>query len=209
LFLEQVNSSNFLVLEQKVMVEALEVSKRSRSMTRESLLNAAGEVVLRSGTDALTLDAVAKEAGVSKGGLLYHFPNKDALLTSMVANLLDQFEQLMEIELIREANLNAKGAWLRAYIRAGDIFDRQNTAIQTGLLAAVAKDSKLLRPYQEASIRWHQQASNCGVAPLKVGIILLAADGLSWNQLLGITCISDEERSQLIEELIRMTYADD
>ncbi|MBD2176402.1 TetR/AcrR family transcriptional regulator [Pseudanabaena sp. FACHB-1998] len=191
------------------MTEALEIGKRSRSATRESLLNAAGEVVLRLGADALTLDAVAKEAGVSKGGLLYHFPNKDALLTSMVANLIAEFEQLLEIELNREGDLTIKGSWLRAYIRAGDIFDRQNAAIQSGLLAAFTKDSKLLQPYQEASIRWHQQACNCGLAPLKVGIILLAADGLSWNQLLGLNCISDDQRSQLIEELIRMTYTDE
>jgi AcrR family transcriptional regulator len=189
------------------MAEGLEVGKRSA--TRESLLNAAGEVVLRSGADSLTLEAVAKEAGVSKGGLLYHFPNKEALLTSMVANLIAKFEQLLELELTREGDLTAKGAWLRAYIRAGDLFDRQNAAIQSGLLAAVAKDSKFLQPYQEASIRWDQQACNCGVAPLKAGVILLAADGLSWNQLLGINCISDGERSQVISELIRMTYADD
>lgn len=191
------------------MAEALEIGKRSRSATRESLLNAAGEVVLRFGADALTLDAVAKEAGVSKGGLLYHFPNKEALLTSMVANLIAEFEQLLEIELVREGDLTAKGAWLRAYIRAGDTFDRQNAAIQTGLLAAVAKDSKLLQPFQEACNQWHQQACNCGIAPLKAGIILLAADGLSWNQLLGLNCISDDERSQVIAELIRMTYSDD
>jgi AcrR family transcriptional regulator len=191
------------------MAEALEVGKRSRSATRESLLNAAGEVVLRLGSDALTLDAVAKEAGVSKGGLLYHFPNKDALLTSMVANLIVEFEKLLEIELDIEGDLTAKGAWVRAYIRAGDIFDRQNAAIQSGLLAAVAKDSRLLQPYQEASMRWHQQVSNSGITPLKAGVILLAADGLSWNQLLGLNCISDEERSQVIEELIRMTYADE
>lgn len=191
------------------MAEALEVGKRSRSATRESLLNAAGEVILRFGSDALTLDAVAKEAGVSKGGLLYHFPNKEALLTGMIANLIVEFEQLLEIELDREDDLTIKGAWLRAFIRAGYKFDRQNAAIQSGLLAAVAKDSKLLQPYQEAAARWHQQACNCGLAPLKVGIILLAADGLSLNQLLGLNCIPDDQRSQLIEELIRMTYTDE
>jgi AcrR family transcriptional regulator len=191
------------------MPDNTSVATKKRSVTRESLLNAAGEVVLRLGADALTLDAVAKEAGVSKGGLLYHFPNKEALLTSMVANLIAEFEQLLELELTREGDLTAKGAWLRAYIRAGDAFDCQSAAIQSGLLAAVAKDSKLLQPYQEASIRWHQQVSNCGIAPLKAGVILLASDGLSWNQLLGLNCISDEERSQVIGELIRMTYTDD
>jgi AcrR family transcriptional regulator len=193
---------------QQAMAAGSEAGKRSRSATRETLLNAAGEVVLRLGADALTLDAVAKEAGVSKGGLLYHFANKEALLTGMVANLIAQFEQLLETELVREGALTAKGAWLRAYIRATDIFDRQNMALQSGLLAAVSKDSELLQPFQAACARWRQQACNCGIDPLKAGIILLAVDGLSTNQLFGITCISEEERSQVIAELIRMTDAD-
>jgi AcrR family transcriptional regulator len=191
------------------MSDNTSVATKKRSVTRESLLNAAGEVVLRSGADALTLDAVAKEAGVSKGGLLYHFPSKDSLLTSMVENLIEQFEQFLEIETVREENPTAKGAWLRAYIRATDLFDRQNAAIQSGLLAAIAKDSKLLQPLQEASKRWQQKAYNCGISPLKAGIILLAMDGLSLNQLLSISCIDDKERSQVIAELIRMTYSDD
>ena len=41
--------------------------------TRRRLLDAATAVVRRDGARALTLDAVAAEAGVSKGGLLYHF----------------------------------------------------------------------------------------------------------------------------------------
>lgn len=190
------------------MVEVSGAKKRSRSATRESLLQAAGDVVLRLGADALTLDAVAKEAGVSKGGLLYHFPNKDALLMGMVAHLIAQFEQLLESQLVRESNLDVPGAWLRAFIRAEDAFDCQNAALQSGLLAAVSKNSALLEPLHAASARWHQKARKCGVDPLKAEIILLAADGLSWNQLLGLTCISEEERSQVIAELIRMTYTD-
>lgn len=191
------------------MIGTLELGKRSRSATKELLLSAAGLVVLRSGADALTLDAVAKEAGVSKGGLLYHFPSKDALLTSMVANLIEQFEQLLEIELNRVEDITTKGTWLRAYIRATDLFDRQNAAIQSGLLAAVARDSKLIQPLQEASKRWQQAAYNCGITTLKASIILLAMDGLSLNQLLRISRIDEQERSQLVAELIRMTYDDD
>ncbi|MFM7601110.1 MAG: TetR/AcrR family transcriptional regulator [Pseudanabaena sp.] len=191
------------------MTDNASVATKKRSLTRESLLNAAGAVVLRLGADALTLEAVAKEAGVSKGGLLYHFPSKDSLLTSIVENLIEQFEKSLEIEIAREGNPSVKGAWLRAFIRASDLFDRQNAAIQSGLLAAIAKHSKLVQPVQEASKRWQQKAYNCGIIPLKASIILLAMDGLSLNQLLSISTIDDQERSQVVAELIRMTYSDD
>lgn len=52
--------------------------------TRESILKAAISVLARSGPNSLTLEQVAEEASVSKGGLLYHFPGKEALLAALV-----------------------------------------------------------------------------------------------------------------------------
>ena len=43
------------------------------SSSREKILDAAVQVAIRDGILAMTLDAVAREAGVSKGGLIYHF----------------------------------------------------------------------------------------------------------------------------------------
>ncbi|PMB02210.1 hypothetical protein CEN49_26140, partial [Fischerella thermalis CCMEE 5273] len=40
--------------------------------TREVILKSANQIVKEQGFTSLTLDAVAKHAGVSKGGLLYH-----------------------------------------------------------------------------------------------------------------------------------------
>ena len=50
----------------------------------EKILESAERVVASNGVPGLTLDAVAKHAGVSKGGLLHHFPSKNALLSALV-----------------------------------------------------------------------------------------------------------------------------
>jgi AcrR family transcriptional regulator len=47
---------------------------------REEILDATEAVIGREGVAGLTLDAVAAECDVSKGGLLHHFPSKDALV---------------------------------------------------------------------------------------------------------------------------------
>ena len=57
---------------------------------RDRLLSAAEQVVARDGVRNLTLEAVAHEAGVSKGGLLYHFPTKSSLITAIVERLADR-----------------------------------------------------------------------------------------------------------------------
>lgn len=56
---------------------------RKQTIDRGALLDAAERVVLRDGAGQLTMDAVAAEAGVSKGGVLYAFPSKDALIDAL------------------------------------------------------------------------------------------------------------------------------
>ena len=46
------------------------------SETRDRILDALQRILVRKGTAAVTLESVAAEAGVSKGGLLYHFRSK-------------------------------------------------------------------------------------------------------------------------------------
>ena len=56
---------------------------RKQTIDRGALLDAAERVVLRDGAGQLTMDGVAAEAGVSKGGVLYAFPSKDALIDAL------------------------------------------------------------------------------------------------------------------------------
>ena len=58
--------------------------ERRRSRTREEILDAARTVLLANGVAAMTLEAVATEAGMSKTGLYYYFPSKDALVFELV-----------------------------------------------------------------------------------------------------------------------------
>lgn len=56
---------------------------------RDLLLDAAESVAVREGVARLTFDAVAAEAGVSKGGLLHYFASKEQLIEAMVQRSAD------------------------------------------------------------------------------------------------------------------------
>ncbi len=60
----------------------------ARPSARERILDALSTVVVRNGVAAATLDAVCAEAQVSKGGLLYHFPSRDALFDGLRQRLM-------------------------------------------------------------------------------------------------------------------------
>ncbi|GAA3189619.1 hypothetical protein GCM10020255_087930 [Rhodococcus baikonurensis] len=64
--------------------------------TRDRILDALEKLLLVSGVAQVTLEGVAAEAGVSKGGLLYHFPSKEALLAAMVRRLGERSDQQLE-----------------------------------------------------------------------------------------------------------------
>lgn len=58
--------------------------QRRRDRSREDILAAARVVLLRDGIAAVTLDAVAREAGISKTGLYYYFASKELLVFELV-----------------------------------------------------------------------------------------------------------------------------
>ncbi|GLY50844.1 TetR/AcrR family transcriptional regulator [Lentzea sp. NBRC 102530] len=66
------------------------VAGRTPEDTRRALLDAAGTCIRARGTSA-TLDHIAKETGVSKGGLLHHFATKEDLVRALAQDLFDRF----------------------------------------------------------------------------------------------------------------------
>lgn len=68
---------------------------RKPKITRAGLLEFAEDIVNNEGPQALTIDALAKAAGVSKGGVQYSFASKDELITALIDRWNEQFDALM------------------------------------------------------------------------------------------------------------------
>ena len=173
------------------------------STTKYTILQAACRLIQREGVGRLTLDAVAHEAGVSKGGLLYHFPNKEALVEGMVRYLLDEFEQAIGRAYEREASTS--GAWLRAYIRASTGDDYEDIDNASALLAAAANNPALLEPLREQYLKWQEQTEHDGLPPSRATIIRLALDGLWFADMFGFASPTGKLREQVIAELFALT----
>ena len=107
----------------------------------------------------LTLDAAAAEAGLSKGGVLYHFPTRDALVAGMVAKIIEEFDRDIDGRLEDDEE---PGRFLRAYIGAtmepGAPHPDRQDRLGAALIAAAAAQPELLRPLQEAADRWQDGA---------------------------------------------------
>jgi AcrR family transcriptional regulator len=62
--------------------------RERRARTRAALLRAAGRVFAEHGFHQATLEAVAAEAGVSKGALYHYFPSKEQLFLALLEDRL-------------------------------------------------------------------------------------------------------------------------
>ncbi len=90
--------------------------KKQPEAVRRALLDAAARLAEEQGFAAVTVQAVAQAAGVTKGGLFHHFINKQALIKGMVADQLDQLDAAIDARIAVDPVAHA--CFTRAYIEA-------------------------------------------------------------------------------------------
>jgi AcrR family transcriptional regulator len=178
----------------------------NRNSRKDELLRAAASVVARSGPATLTLDAVAAEAGVSKGGVLYHFPTKEALILALIEAEIEAFEKLVEKEV--SADGRAPGAFARAYVRAtvAGIAGNGDSGF-CGVAAAFANDEAILGRYREQTAAWRARFLSDGLQPGKAEAIRIAADGLWYASVIGAALPGAEGLIALEAELLALAGA--
>ena len=159
--------------------------------TKIELLDHAVEVLRRG--DALTLDAVAREAGLTKPGVVHHFGTKEVLTVAVVNRIIDRWEADLHTRASTDAEAIDK---LRAYVDYalnGD-FDSSDLA----LLADVNLRERLSALWAERLTPW--LGSNIDTDPASRASLRAArllADGAWFNTALGIPTVRDDERSVL------------
>lgn len=175
------------------------------SQTRTDLIYAANQVLLQAGANQLTLEAVAQFAGVSKGGLLYHFPNKEALIQGMIDYYLELFEARIETYLRTLGDAPKPGNWLRAYVLASLDAPPDEIAVSSALLAAIAYKPELLEPMQARYKVWQARIeAEAGDNLALATIIRLAVDGLWIDDLFGMASPDPKLRADIQTVLLKL-----
>lgn len=78
------------------------------------MLDCTSRIAAEQGLNAVTVQAVAAAAGVTKGGLFHHFSSKEKLIEAVVRDQLDQFDAAIEERLTADGNTH--GCFTRAYV---------------------------------------------------------------------------------------------
>ncbi|MGA9466832.1 MAG: TetR/AcrR family transcriptional regulator [Exiguobacterium marinum] len=173
------------------------------NITKQKLLDAATDIIMNHGVHQLTLDEVAKTAGISKGGLLYHYPSKEALMTAMVERLQQEQNELY-VSLQQEGH-----GPVEAFVR---LFDEtklhpERATIQIDVEKMIAFLT-LFAVDQEYADRWKhdldtffaqfQQTAD----PVETMIVRYALEGMMMSEHFGVGVPPTELKQAIIERLI-------
>jgi len=91
--------------------------KLSKEIRIESILTAAVEEFLEKGYEGASVDAIAKRAGVSKGGLYYHFTNKEVVLMEANRKLSEPIMDVIEKTYQNESAINGLKVYVKEYLK--------------------------------------------------------------------------------------------
>lgn len=168
--------------------------------TRQAGIQAALAIISRDGAKQLTFDAMARESGISKGGLMHQFPNKGAVLKALLDHQVEYFEQFSRKFLATTAD-----TWAEPTLAAEMATLREAVATPANLVAAILaaqlEDPSLLSDARQFTA---EKARAIAAEAADIDLALLrwtAARGLVLSVVLGLCPFSDAERARLFNRL--------
>ncbi len=172
---------------------------RTRKISPDDILDAAERVVVRSGAAALSIDAVAREAGVSKSRVVYDHKTKSELLRTLV-------ERRVKAEFSRVREFEAENAHTPHPQLFGRIASAKKTLDETERAVAVAICASMSSEegVQDIMREWLQadfDAMSAGPRARAAKMAFLALYGFFTTEIFNFHVWSDSERQQILEDI--------
>jgi len=176
---------------------------------RTRILDAAETIIRARGVAGLTLEAAAREAGVSKGGLLYHFASKEVLLTG----LLNRMAEFVDADFRRVLDSIPPGPGRATRAVLSWTFDHPEMVCQhheraaAVFLAAFHHDPALLDPVRAVFARIRDLLRQDGLPPGAALAVMAACDGLFMADIFGMYTLDEAESATIRAALERLLVA--
>lgn len=169
---------------------------RKRTIDRGETLDAIEAVVKEAGFAGLSLEAVARKAGISKASVLYDFQSKSELIAAFIKSRLD--DKQAHVACLATAR-TGPNAWLCAVLEAcAETPSEEDMATATVVAAAMGSDPQcrqLMRDrFSEDLCQIRNQAEDEDQALLA----WLALNGIMSMEYLGFYRFAPGERRRLI-----------
>jgi AcrR family transcriptional regulator len=169
--------------------------KKEPQENRQLILDSAMELAATKGLQRLTLDAVAKEANISKGGLLHHFPRKELLIEELFNERLRDFSEALNRE--KKPGISPVIAFLITAMNE-ELNPRRLKSMQV-LSQTIAYNEY----YRDLFRKWYREhVVNISDSTPAELIAMLTADGLLLSNSFGGIHNLDPQQKQQITQIL-------
>lgn len=169
--------------------------------TRAAAIQAALAIIARDGAGRLTLDAIARESGMSKGALMHQFHTKEAVLKALLEHQVAHFEAFSRRYLEEHAGtlpqpqLAVQIATLREAVASSQ-------PVALAILGAVAQEPNLLSITRDDDAARLEAIKAEAPDPDLALLRWAAAQGLALSSLFGLSPLPPADRERLFDRLL-------
>jgi AcrR family transcriptional regulator len=175
--------------------------KKDPEASKQLILHTAAEIGANADWHQVTFQAIADKTGLSKGGIIHHYPSKEELLEELMQQSLAELTQWIIEEKKTSGQEMAHIAYLRFIAKkSSDLHYRRTMKV---ILQAALANSE----YREMWDNWFTEHISGGLAAdqdINSLIIMLVADGLWYADILGVYNLSDQKKEQIIQKLQKL-----
>lgn len=180
---------------------------RKRTIDRDALMNGVESVARRDGVSGLSIDALAREVGISKSSVVYDCGSKAGLLAAFTRHKIGQYRQRFDEAL--QAHAGQPNAWLRTMIEMGREGPSEDDVAMTMLISASMGEHAECRELMRAALaedarRVLADAEDQG----KMLQLLLAVHGLFFLECFGLQRFDEITRQELLDGFMKSLEAD-
>ncbi|GGI30060.1 TetR/AcrR family transcriptional regulator [Bradyrhizobium guangdongense] len=168
--------------------------------SRNAALEAAIAIIARDGPGRLTLDAIARESGLSKGGVMHQFRTKEAVLKALLERQMAHFEEFSSAYMAKVSATSPNPNLATQLATVREAATSPNSAA-LALVAAIVENPGLMALPREremkrmAAIR--EEAADPDLAMLRWA----GAIGLLLSSLFGMSPLNRDEQQRLFARL--------
>jgi AcrR family transcriptional regulator len=178
-----------------------------RSSSLPDILDAAMRVLDAADGGDITYDSVAREAGLTKAGLMYHFPSKDAMMIAIIEHVIGRWQS----ELRTALGVPLEQSTLEQRVRAFVEFTGTGGATpgEFAVFSEAVRRPALSAPWLEYLKTWFGVGDGSLPDATPLLLVWLAANGLWIAESTGILTVDRSGREALVAALLAILPKED
>lgn len=180
---------------------------RKRSIDREELMQAVEAVARRCGVSGLSIDAVAKQAGVSKSSVVYDCAGKAGLLAAFTRYQIGQFRTTFDQTLARHSD--QPNAFLRALIDEFRTAPTDDEIAIAMLISASMGENAECRDIMRTALKQDaDRIAHEAAEPRRMLRVMLTLHGMMFLEHFGFHRFDDVTRNEILDDLQDVAESD-